>query len=143
MTDKICTLLALSMLASTPINPQEKARPKEREKPQRDEPPYPQDPVHQNMREIQQEEHRGMCTILGFASNIFGNFVQLVKESDNKDNVARQVGNIAQNIFYIASEATKSRITKSVNQSVQFINSPEFQERLMQELLSHIDNLHG
>lgn len=82
-----------------------------------------------------EEDHQQVCNILGFASNIFGNFVQLVSAPNNRENVGQQVGNMAQNVYHIVAEATKSvQLCKSgatKSNILEYLQSDAFKEDLI------------
>jgi len=103
-------------------------------------------PQPSEYEQVQQQQHQQMCNILGHASNIFGNFVQLVSKPNDRENVGAQVGNMAQNIFHIVSEANSSPQRKSEqNQNEQdilaYLNSKQFKQDLENEILKQLDNL--
>jgi len=90
--------------------------------------------------ERQQAQHQQTCNILGHASNIFGNFVQLVSKPDDQINIGNQVGNIAQNIFHIVAEAASN---KSANQQniLDYLHSEKFKKDLEKEILKQLESL--
>ena len=92
--------------------------------------------------ERQQVQHQQMCNILGHASNIFGNFVQLVSRPNNQANVGAQVGNMAQNIFHIVAQATSNKaLSKSEQNILKYLNSARFKQDLEKEILKQLENL--
>jgi len=115
-------------------------------KPKPYKPPKPPKPIPQtpqNYEQVQKEDHVRVCNILGYASNIFGNFVQMVKEPKDQRNVGQQVGNMAQNIFHIVSEATKHiPIYKSPNNESQLEEYPDALEYLnSQDFITDLTSL--
>jgi len=97
--------------------------------------------------QTQQAQHQQVCNILGHASNIFGNFVQLVSRPNDRDNIGAQVGNMAQNIFHIVAEAASNRsLSKSEqNQNEQdilkYLSSKAFKKDLEKEILKQLEHL--
>jgi len=127
-------------------NPKQKKR--KQNKPRRQNKPRHQRPKPQNREELDRKDHNRICNILGHAANIFGNFVNIVREPHNRDNIGRQVGNMAQNVFHIVAHAT----TKSMSidgadihskDLTAYILSEEFKEALTDLIvvqLEEIDN---
>jgi len=92
--------------------------------------------------ERQQVQHQQMCNILGHASNIFGNFVQLVSRPNNQANVGAQVANMAQNIFHIVAEAASNKaLSKSEQDILKYLNSAKFKQDLEKEILKQLEYL--
>jgi len=92
--------------------------------------------------ERQQLQHQQTCNILGHASNIFGNFVQLVSRPNDQANIGAQVGNMAQNIFHIVAEAASNKaLSKSEQDILKYLNSTKFRQDLEKEILKQLENL--
>jgi len=101
-------------------------------------------PCPQNYQQMKQEDHEKICSILGYASNIFGNFVQLVRESHSQENVGEQVGNMAENVFHIVAEATKAKIIEDPDsesaQILEYLSSENFKEDLQKIIDEILEN---
>jgi len=102
-------------------------------------------PNHNQMtyEQKKEEDHRQVCNILGFASNIFSNFVQLVSAPNSRENVGQQVGNMAENVFHIVSEATKSVIVyksgKTESDVLDYLQSEQFKKDLTEIIVKQLD----
>ena len=120
--------------------PRQKPKPFKPVKPPK---PIPQQP--QDYEQVQKEDHERVCNILGFASNIFGNFVQLIRDPNNERNIGSQVGNMAQNIFHIVAQATKRfNIHKSDPSNLrllEYLHSKDFAEDLTTLVLEQLEDL--
>jgi len=156
MDKKLC-LFTLCIFTLTIFNPtllcesQEEApttKRRRRQKPSKpgrtSQKPIPDDqanPTLLNYEQEKQKDHEKMCNILGFASNIFGNFVQLVTEPKDQENVGAQVGNMAENVFHIVAEATKAKLSQTPDQEteqlLEYLESDEFRQDL-QKIVSEI-----
>jgi len=152
------SLLIICMFALTTFNPSLRCESKKEtttKKRRRQKPPKPVGPNHKPIegaqanppvlnREIEkQKDHDKICNILSFASNIFGNFVQLAREPNNQENVGEQVGNMAENVFHIVSEATKAKLIEKpdleTEKLLQYLESDEFRKDL-QKIVNEILN---
>jgi len=95
--------------------------------------------------QIKQEDHRQTCNILGFASNIFNNFVRLVSNPNSKENVGIQVGNMAANIYLIVAEASKSidKTKSNINQIdiLDYLQSEQFKQDLTKIILKKLEEI--
>ncbi|MFC1842612.1 hypothetical protein ACFLYU_03065 [Candidatus Dependentiae bacterium] len=97
-------------------------------------------PTHQ---QVQQQQRQQMCNILGYASNIFSNFVHMVSKPNDKDNIGAQVGNMAQNIFHIVAEASSNKNKSKLNNKniLDYLASNKFKEDLTQEILTTLGQI--
>jgi len=102
--------------------------------------------TQQTQQQVQQQQHQQMCNILGHASNIFNNFVHLVSKPNDKDNIGQQVGNMAQNIFHIVAEATKTTsqnktTTSSQKDILDYLQSDVFVKELTAIIITQLMQL--
>ena len=67
-------------------------------------------PIPQSREELDKKDHNRICNILGFASNIFGNFINIVRDPHDRNNIGRQVGDMAQTIFNLVAQATTKKV---------------------------------
>jgi len=92
-----------------------------------------------------EEDHRQVCNILGFASNIFSNFIQLVSAPNSRENVGQQIGNMAENVYHIVSEATKSayfyKSGATESNILAYLQSEQFKKDLTEIIEKQLETL--
>jgi len=95
-------------------------------------------------QEMDNKDHESLCSILGYAANIFGHFVNIVKENDNNELISQQVAHIAQNILGIASEVIKKYQKHKAdpnNKLLKSLESKEFKEKLEKAIMMKLENI--